>query len=105
MSGTLFLIYVVYKKNFEVDTNYHVQKSEECMNFKISVGGKVVEVNNHGDAVRVLYRDSEGNYRLVSYNACNGNVINEISIEQNKREEHNKSDSHDMNIQNEDVLS
>ncbi|MCE2992427.1 MAG: hypothetical protein ACK5WS_03790 [Alphaproteobacteria bacterium] len=105
MSGTLFLIYVVYKKNFQVDTNYHVQKSEECINFNIAVGGKLVEVQNQADAVRVLYRDTDGNYKLVSYNYCNGNIINEISVEQNKREDTNKSDSHDMNLQNEDVLS
>lgn len=105
MGCTIFLIYVVYKKNFALDTHYIKETTSSCTNFSISVQGKLLEVGSESENLKVLYKDMDGHYKLAIYNYCNGNLINEVLIKQVKEPANTHTPSTGLELQNEDVLS
>jgi hypothetical protein len=100
--ATLFLTYVIYKKNF-VAIVEQIEPKDKCTSLNIDVSGKIQNITMENGLVHVIWRDENGNFKVSIHDYCNGNLINDISIKEMQEQEPKRHE--DIQLDDKNILS
>ncbi len=77
--ATMFLVYIVYKKNF-TDIVTQVELKNKCSSVQLNVNGRIQNIDLENGLLHVIWRDESGAFKVSIYDYCNGNLINEVAV-------------------------
>ncbi len=103
--ATLFLTYVIYKKNFVAIVEQNEPKNK-CASLNLDVAGKIQDISLENGLVHIVWRDENGNFKISIHDYCNGNLINDISIKDISDQKPLEQRTHeDIQLDDKNILS
>lgn len=103
--ATLFLTYVVYKKNFVAIVD-QIELKNKCSSLQLDVAGKIQNISLENGLIHVVWRDESGAFKISIHDYCNGNLINEVAIKDSSDNKSNEPKQHeDIQLDDKNILS